>query len=481
MSLVSEKYTMDEGLIKTSTSGGFSAAQFPQIRDAIADKMRSIYGNDIDLSSASADGQYVNAEALVFNNILRTLESVEKSFNPAEATGSKLDILASLMHVNRQYPTRSKITLYIRPLNEIKSPTVFECTDANGNKWMWHVTVDFTNTPSISSFSAGTTYALDFYCATLGAVQGLKGDVSALGTDPDYSLKSTWDKIDALTNKSAIVPIDNRFDYFQPEDAVTGFSEETDSSLRSKMQKQIGMNSVSLLDSLKASLIGTAGIRDAYTYNNLEGDGKVCSDGAVIPFHDIYVALRFKKGVTPAPAEIGRLIYTYMTPGVLTAPKYSDAGTAPTVTCGIISRAIFSLNADYKSYVYYKQCSSFTSFKIVINYNFISVMSLTDTQKALIESIIRSYLDSIEINGQISINKILPLFISADMKPTGVSSYYPTSGELYVNGSTKSVQQYDLPITFVDGYDSDLLFTWGTVNTTDGTVYQTLTINKDEA
>ena len=94
MALSNNQYDVTQ--LAVANNNGFSAALFPQIKDAYVRKMQEIYGYDIDVSSASADGQFIMAEALVLNNIYRTLEGIADGLMPASATGKYLDILASL-------------------------------------------------------------------------------------------------------------------------------------------------------------------------------------------------------------------------------------------------------------------------------------------------------------------------------------------------------------------------------------------------
>ena len=56
------------------TNSGLEVAEFYQIRDAIVRRMMEIYGEDIDVSSASADGEYINMEADIINNIYKSLQ-----------------------------------------------------------------------------------------------------------------------------------------------------------------------------------------------------------------------------------------------------------------------------------------------------------------------------------------------------------------------------------------------------------------------
>ena len=111
MAISNNQYDVTQ-LAKTDNNG-FTAALFPQIKDAYVKKMQEIYGYDIDVSSASADGQFVMMESLVLNNIYRTLESIANNMSPAAASGKYLDILASLSGTFRRRETYSTANIYI--------------------------------------------------------------------------------------------------------------------------------------------------------------------------------------------------------------------------------------------------------------------------------------------------------------------------------------------------------------------------------
>ena len=69
------------------TSAGVQIANFPQIRAALIERYKSVYGDDIDLSTASADGVFVNDLALIINNILQTIKTVYSNLDVETASG----------------------------------------------------------------------------------------------------------------------------------------------------------------------------------------------------------------------------------------------------------------------------------------------------------------------------------------------------------------------------------------------------------
>lgn len=89
------------------TQGGIQIARFDEIRDTLIRSMRNIYGTDIDISPASADGQWVNEISLIINNCLQVIKHAYDMLDPASATGKYLDVLCSYNNIQRILPTKS--------------------------------------------------------------------------------------------------------------------------------------------------------------------------------------------------------------------------------------------------------------------------------------------------------------------------------------------------------------------------------------
>ena len=64
-----QNYDVDIQNFIKFTSSGVEVASFVQIRDALINKYKDVYGNDIDLSTGTADGVFINNMALMINNI----------------------------------------------------------------------------------------------------------------------------------------------------------------------------------------------------------------------------------------------------------------------------------------------------------------------------------------------------------------------------------------------------------------------------
>ena len=191
MALTNNQYDITE-LAKVDANG-FQAALFPQIKDAYVKRMQEIYGYDIDVSSGSADGQFVMAQSLVLNNIYRTMEALSDNLSPASASGTYLDVLASLSGAFRRGRTYSTATVYIANGSpNAQDPEYLLLNDKNGNRWQWINPIGMDGKRKVS-FPAKTgnnwsATAITVICAELGAI-----NAAATGT---------------LTEDGKLVPVD---------------------------------------------------------------------------------------------------------------------------------------------------------------------------------------------------------------------------------------------------------------------------------
>ena len=89
------------------TAGGLQTATFVEVREALIARYKEVYGNDIDLSTGSADGIFVNDLSLIINNILLTMQTLYSNLDVRTATGTYLDKLCALANVSIKPATYS--------------------------------------------------------------------------------------------------------------------------------------------------------------------------------------------------------------------------------------------------------------------------------------------------------------------------------------------------------------------------------------
>ena len=135
---------------------------------------KSIYGNDIILSSDSSDGQRINIEAQAIRDLLEVIAAIYNSFDLNKANGVDLDRLTAILGIERQGATftqqQIEITvdrsLTLDGLDELATDidgTGYTVADDTGNEFIILDTANLT---------AGT-HLLTFRAKELGSITTL--------------------------------------------------------------------------------------------------------------------------------------------------------------------------------------------------------------------------------------------------------------------------------------------------------------------
>lgn len=454
--------TYEIGALAEVDQNGFTAAMFPQIRDAYAQAMRNIYGTDIDLSSASADGQFINMEALVLNNIYRTLENIHNNMIPASAKGNYLDILASFSGVFRRQPTYSRAQVWIANNSTTDiTPDVIVAMDKNGNNWTWVNPLDLNSNATVTfPAKTGDDYhpiLITMVCNNIGAVKANganssidmtnQAEVNAMfGTEAD---KRGGDIYQTVDSSNLLV--------FQNSDADVGDEEETDSSLRERMGREIGSNSTTVLNSVSAALLNIEAIEDVFVFSNGTGSEKIMDDGAKVPNHNVYVAI-WQKGTVPN-YDIANTLYNQLTPGVLTNFNGSIVGGSQKS----YKLPIFYVGStSYENQIYWKLCSpSNANVKATLSS---LVSNLSDEQKNLMINAFVDYLNGLKLGERLISANLLSAIMNVDLgQPNGGLSYLPVKVTILTKSPTTAeisptdISSAILPLTRFNFTANDVL------------------------
>lgn len=425
------------------TSSGFTAAQFPNIRDAIIKRMMEIYGNDIDVSDVGADGQYINMEANIINNMYRLLENLYNNLNPSIATGKFLDVLCSYSNINRINASYSVAQVFVKNVTSInQTPNYIKCIDRANNTWTWINPIDLNNNPTIT-IKPNEVVSLEFICDTIGPI-------SAQGTGSE---ELTWTS--TINNGWIYQTVDyGTFLVYQSKDAIIGNKTETDPELRNRRFNVIGSNSTTVQSGLESALYNFDGIKDVYIINNNTGNDQSSGDGVTISNHNIYIALRYKEGITIDDSQLATIIYNKLTPGVNTqiVTNASD-GIAHSYSINLLS----NLNTN----IYWKECTPVAP-TIIINFSvtddFVKGESATKYsiyEQSIIDNL-KNYLDNVKINQRLQMANIQSTMINADLKKNGNSTYYITGGTINNTTSVKSNNTYYKYTNFTFTYSDNV-------------------------
>ena len=276
----------------TFTAGGLQIASFVEIREALIKRYKEVYGTDIDLSTGTADGVFVNDLALIINNILLTMETLYSNLDVRTATGTYLDTLCALANVTRKPATYS--STYLKVTNTAQAPTGLlndlTFVDKSGVEWVAAEPVEI---------GAGETKSILAVCTEAGSVSAPAGWIT---------------KTLELTYLTVV----------QEKDADIGSPEESDTELRARRNQSGGAAGVTVLESLLGALLNVVGIEDVKIYNNNTNAAITSADETTVDAHSVYVVLRRDPAVIIEDSVIGNIIHGKLTPGIHTCDSAKD-------------------------------------------------------------------------------------------------------------------------------------------------------------
>lgn len=463
------------------TGGGLVTADFSVIFDAIVRKYKSIYGNDIDVSDASADGQFLVMLSLLIYNTLLGVKYLNSNLNPTSATGNYLDILCKLNNITRNEPTHSTVDLYVKYIGNNTggyNPVVannekiqeIKVQDTSGHMWIWNEAKGFDTFKN--NFENGKYYKLTFTCEEVGAISAIANTefISGIennGSIIDYFSTITNDKINSIRG-SVCISLTSDFEIWQASDAVIGSDEESDSSLRLRRSKQLANNSITTLEALKGSLLNIAGIKDVIIYNNNTKTEIPANNGQKIQPHDIYVVLRYENGVDIDENKIGSTIYNKLTPGVITT------ACAASITTGenkIHEVQELDVMLNTINWTKSKSISPAITINYMINYKIYN----KDIYEPLIKNLIKNYSNEILFDEKFNITNLCA-YLNSNIPFVG--GILPI---IFENGYFTTTVNKDIILNPTDTYYdySKSTFTFTTPENSDGSIYikGTLTIS----
>ena len=470
MGIFDVEYNYDN-IIRT-TNSGLEISSFVQMKDAISKRYKEIYGNDIDIDSTTADGQFIMMMALMLFNGYSGLYYLSQNFDPASAQGAFLDRLCSFNNVFRKTASPSYAYLYVEYIgnsssytSEVDSNTTQEitCIDTSGNLWKWEEGKGSSS--YATKFEKGKIYPLKFVCQENGPIEaeaddsiqnkGNKPVVLAYGNgyDENNSVLLSNDNHGAIskTLDLTIYP----FNVWQAKDAVVGNDEETDVALRERRLMEIGNNGITVINGLVGSLLNVQGVLEAKVYSNNYQETESSNtfetkDGSKLQFHDVYVCVKYEENVEVDDEEIGKTIYNKLTPGVVTAPlnkwydysnhKYEIPNWDPTNQTGYndfgehkyYEVKVYQNVLNYK--LYWKKCKPINpSMQLSFMVNN-AVVDYTSTEEGNIKSVIKEnfmeYINSLTIYDDLTIPNLLSYLNSCSPIISNQKAYIFTTGKV---------------------------------------------------
>ena len=414
--LVSKIYTL--GNLVSFSNAGLTIASFVDIKKTLISRFKQLYGDDVDVSDASADGQYITEIALLINSILQTLNNLYSDLDPSVASGKALDVLASFSNISRKPATASTCVVSLR--NDGNADVSFTLSvantkfiDINGLAW----SID----KSRPSFIPGYESSVDEYEINIPVGQSKQLALICDEIGPINIQPNTIVGFMTLTTDTSTLTV------VQDEAGIVGTPEESDIHLRARRNSSAANEAVTVLESIKGSLLNNENIIDVFINNDTT-------------YHYINVYVRRKYPNTSNTFTdlddvddfIGETIYQKLTPGIPAEAGQSDAfHVKRTYEKTIIVNSGVSVNVNWY------ECRPISDFKIKITLhkqpNCDEFASSTAIKSALLE-----YVNNLYIKKNMSATKLLQLIFAADPKFQGMPTYYCTPVDIVLieNGST---------------------------------------------
>lgn len=376
-------------------ASGVNVANFTEIRSELIKRYKEAYGSDIDLSTSSADGVFVNNLSLIMNNILQTMLTLYSNLDVENASGKYLDTLCNLSNIIRKEATPSSVSLQITNVGSDTLTNIDRLTfiDKSGVAWIY-------TTENPLSIARNETKEISAICEQLGPTEAPVGFIA--GMIQNYPLQIT-----------------------QKENAIVGRDAETDDELRARRSKSLGGSSLTILESLIGSLMTISGINDVHIYNNNENKTKTAKDGTVIDSHSVYCILRLDGTVNVSDETIGNIIHSKLTPGVRTTPLNETVGnTGKAKSYTFVEKSYNTAIAESNQLIYWKEAIPIApQIEIKIStYDFFTADEINTIGNRVI-----NYLNKLPLSENLDKNKILIEAVQADPKFKGNLTYYVNS------------------------------------------------------
>lgn len=384
----------------TFDSLGLHRANFLEIKTALIEEFKNIYGSDIDVSTASADGVYINTLGLLLDNVLGAVNALYTQLDINSATGTNLDALCALTNVFRQQATFSRASISVTNVGPT-SVTLLDprFVDVESNTWKYDGTL--TLAPS-------ETQQIIVTCERLGAVKAPAGSINQ-----------------TLTTSTLLVT--------QTEPAIVGKDKESDMSLRARRAQSSKISANTVIEALQAALLEIDGIDDVFVYNNNTGTSFNAADGTSIDAHSIYVIIRRNPLINVTNETIGQLIHKKLTPGIRTIQSNGTAGLAKSYQ---YSEKLYNTYiADSEQNIYWKEAQGYApqiTFNITVNSYFRLPSSNDDREVKEIAESMMTWLASLSIGDTVSNNsaRLMSQLYAVDPRYNGLPTYSINSASI---------------------------------------------------
>lgn len=386
----------------TIDANGIHKATFTEIQEALIDEFKNIYGTDIDVSTASADGVYIRTLSLMIWNILNSIEVLYGQLNINSATGVNLDSLCALSNVFRRQATNSIASITVTNVGV----TTFSAENpifVDKASVMWQYEGELVVEP-------GETKSIFVKCTDVGQIFAPAGWI-----------------VSTLNSTTLTVT--------QANAAIAGEDEESDISLRNRRVSSSKLPSNTILEALEESLLTIDGIEDVFIYNNNSDNQIQANDNTYIDCHSIYVIIRKNPYITVKDETIGQMIHAKITPGIKTTLANGTMGSPKAY---VFSEKLYNTSiADSQQDVYWKQAFPYAP-QITITFTANQYFShptvidgvTYDNEVKVIAEAIQNYMNNLPIRETATDTSITNQMYNIDPRYNGMRTYDSISASI---------------------------------------------------
>jgi len=214
---------------------GVQVETLAEIYDRLAQGYREIYGQDIDLSQNTPDGQRIGIEARAILEAQEFGAALANSFDPDFAQGVSLQKIAKLSGTFLRPATKSQWDLIVNTTRALTLPAGYLIEDDLGQEWEVVSAVALVNGANTVTFRA----------KNFGSVEGLSG--------------AEFSQITIVLGVSSIVATGG---------STVGADEETDEEFRQRRAQSVALPAFSTVGGLISRLLNVPGVTDAIVYEN---------------------------------------------------------------------------------------------------------------------------------------------------------------------------------------------------------------------
>ena len=375
---------------------GFHRPTFTDILTYLQEQFISVYGQNVNLDSDSADGQFLSIFALMINDAFATAQLAINAKSPATAIGADLDTIAKIVGVTRKGATNSQVVLL---LTGVPNTPIINAIAQDQNNYLWLI-------PNTNLGVSGSV-SVTAICETSGVVTAAPNTIT---------IRST--------------PIGGWNGVTNPAPAIPGTNVETDSQLRGRIYQSVSLSAKTLVDSTIAAIAAVSGVTRYGTVGVENPTGAVDSYGN--PPHSISMVVEGGSDLDVATA-----IYNNKTPGCLTNGTTTVPVTDP-----------FTQNTMNISFFRPSYIRTYVSLNIhPLNTQF------TTATKSAIQTAIFNYLNSLQIGETLTVSALYAIAMSV---VSNLSLPYYSVQSLFVGTSPNPTSATDIPTNFnqvIQGFD----------------------------